>query len=466
MFLIPYRIIYQKKHPIKDKTILHPIILYISFRMAEKHKIVSKESLLPFVLVTALFFLWALPNNLNDILIPQFMKSFELTRLQAGLVQSAFYLGYFLLAMPAALIMDKYNFKTGLIIGLLLFAAGCFLFWPAAGSGRYGFFLFALFVIASGLAFLETGSNSFIAVLGDPATSEHRLNFSQSFNPLGSMTGVLIGTVFIFSGTELSNIQTEAMKSAGTYKSYLHEEIMRVGPPYLVIGCIILLLAFLIWRTKFPDEKKMTDTKGNDKGKLKALMHYPHFLRGIAAQFFYVGAQVGTWSFMIQYLKDYMQKSEKEAGAMLFISILAFGIGRFVSTALMKSIAPKKLMGAYSVINVALCATSIIMPGIIGGWALVASSFFMSLMFPTIFALSVKGLGPNTKLGGSMIIMAIIGGAVWTPLMGFISDKTHSMALAITIPLISYLFIIYYSYLGSKPSGPLYEAPETIATDS
>jgi FHS family L-fucose permease-like MFS transporter len=225
------------------------------------------------------------------------------------------------------------------------------------------------------------------------------------------------------------------------------------------------LLAFLIWRTKFPDEKKMTDTKGNDKGKLSALLHYPHFLRGIAAQFFYVGAQVGTWSFMIQYLKDYMQKSEKEAGAMLFISILAFGIGRFVSTALMKSIAPKKLMGVYSVINVALCATSILMPGMIGGWALVASSLFMSLMFPTIFALSVKGLGPNTKLGGSMIIMAIIGGAVWTPLMGFISDKTHSMALAITIPLISYLFIIYYSYIGSKPSGPLYEAPETVAID-
>jgi len=412
-------------------------------------------------LITALFFLWALPNNLNDILIPQFMKSFELNRLQAGLVQSAFYMGYFLLAMPAALIMDKYNYKTGFIIGLLLFATGCFLFWPAASTGQYGFFLFALFVIASGLAFLETGSNSFIAVLGDPATSEHRLNFSQSFNPLGSMTGVLIGTVFIFSGTELSNIQIDAMKSAGTYSAYLHEEIIRVGPPYLVIGSIILLWAFLIWRTKFPVEKRIKSADGNDKGKLSALMHYPHFLRGIAAQFFYVGAQVGTWSFMIQYLKDYMQKSEKEAGALLFISILAFGIGRFVATALMKRFEPKKLMGAYSIFNVALCAIAIFMPGIIGGWALVATSFFMSLMFPTIFALGIKGLGPNTKLGGSMIIMAIIGGAVWTPLMGFISDKTHSMALAITVPMISYLFIIYYSYVGSKPSGPLYKAEGT-----
>lgn len=433
--------------------------------MAEKHKIVSKELLLPFILVTAIFFLWALPNNLNDILIPQFMKSFELTRLKAGLVQSAFYMGYFLLAIPAALIMDKYDFKTGLIIGLLLFASGCFLFWPAASSGQYGFFLFALFVIASGLAFLETGSNSFIAVLGDPETSEHRLNFSQSFNPLGSMTGVIIGTVFIFSGTELTGIQIDAMKSAGTYSNYLHEEIMRVGPPYLVIGSILLLWAFLIWRTKFPVEKANMESTTKDKGKLSALIHYPHFVRGVAAQFFYIGAQVGTWSFMIPYLKDYMQKSEKEAGALLFISITAFGVGRFVSTALMKRIDPKKLMGAYSLINVALCSVAVLVPGFIGGWALLTTSFFMSLMFPTIFALGVKGLGPNTKLGGSMIIMAIIGGAVWTPLMGFISDNSHSMALAFTIPLISYLFIIYYSFIGSKPSGPLYDVQVSANAD-
>lgn len=429
--------------------------------MTEKHKIVSKEALLPFILVTALFFLWALPNNMNDILIPQFMKSFELSRLQAGLVQSAFYMGYFLLALPAALLMEKYDYKTGLIIGLLLFAAGCFLFWPAAATGKYGFFLFALFVIASGLAFLETGSNSFIAVLGDPATSERRLNFSQSFNPLGSMTGILIGTVFIFSGNEYSADQIDAMKAAGTYSAYIQDEIMRVGPPYLILGSIILLWAFLIWRTRFPKEKSIHTPGKNDKGKFSALWHYPHFQKGIAAQFFYVGAQVGTWSFMIQYLKDYMQKSEKEAGAMLFISIVAFGIGRFVATALMKRFEPRKLMGTYSVINVLLCAVAIFLPGIMGGWALVATSFFMSLMFPTIYALGVKGLGPNTKLGGSMIIMAIIGGAVWTPIMGYISDKTGSMALAITIPAISYLFIIYYSFVGSNPSGPIYNTTES-----
>jgi len=319
-------------------------------------------------------------------------------------------------------------------------------------------FLFALFVIASGLAFLETGANSFIAVLGDSETSEQRLNFSQSFNPLGAMSGALIGTVFIFSGNEHSASQIDAMKTAGTYNAYLHEELIRISPPYIIIGVFILFWAFLLWRTKFPVDKKLeTDTEVQSHGKLSQLFKYPHFIKGVLAQFFYVGAQVGTWSFMIQYIKDYLNKPEKEAGMFLFISLLVFGIGRFVATALMKKVEPKKLMGIFSFINIVLVTIAVLYPGTFGGYALVASSFFMSLMFPTIFALGVKGLGPNTKLGGSMIIMAIIGGAVWTPLMGLVSDKTQSMALAMILPIVSYLYIAYYSYFGCKPSGPLYE---------
>lgn len=432
----------------------------------ENQKVVSKELLMPFILVTALFYLWALPNNLNDILIPQFMKSFELSPLQAGLVQSAFYLGYFLLAIPAAYIMDRFSYKTGLIIGLLLFASGCFLFWPATLIGQYGLFLFALFVIASGLAFLETGANSFIAVLGDPATSERRLNFSQSFNPLGAMSGALIGTIFIFSGTEHAEAQISAMKAAGTYQDYLNSEILRIGPPYIIIGIVILIMAFLLWRTKFPEDKKLeTGSELKNHGKLSVLFRYPHFLKGVLAQFFYVGAQVGTWSFLIKYIKDFMLKSEKEAGYYLFISLMFFGIGRFVATALMKKIEPQKLMGIYSCFNILLLAVAIVLPGFIGGWSLVISSFFMSLMFPTIYALGIKGLGPNTKLGGSVIIMSIIGGAVWTPIMGYISGKTHSMALAMIIPLISYLYIAYYSFIGSKPSGPLFEGYHEMSTE-
>lgn len=411
-----------------------------------------------------------MPNNLNDILIPQFMKSFELNRFQAGLVQSAFYLGYFLMALPAALVMDRYNYKTGLITGLLLFAAGAFIFYPAAVIGKFELFLMALFVIASGLAFLETGANSFISVLGDPDTSAQRLNFSQAFNPLGAMTGALIGSQFIFSGVEHSTVKIETMKAAGTYNDYLHTEIMRVIPPYMVIGCIILVWAFLIWKVKFPAETdnpvKSEDKSDDSHGHISKLLKYPHFLKGILAQFFYVGAQVGTWSFLIQYVKDYLQKPEKEAGVYLVYALLAFGIGRFVSTALMRKFKPNKLMGLFSVINIALTTTAIVYPGFFGAWALVFSSFFMSLMFPTIFALGVKGLGPNTKIGGSMIIMAIIGGAIWTPLMGYISDSTQSMAYAMIVPVISYFYIVYYSYVGSKPSGPLYEGNEYKAVAS
>jgi FHS family L-fucose permease-like MFS transporter len=434
------------------------------------HKIVSKENALPFILVTALFFLWAMPNNLNDILIPQFMKSFELSRFQAGLVQSAFYLGYFLMALPAALVMDKYNYKTGLITGLLLFAAGAFIFYPAAMIGKFELFLMALFVIASGLAFLETGANSFIAVLGDPDTSAQRLNFSQAFNPLGAMTGALIGSQFIFSGVEYTTAEVEAMKAAGKYNDYLHTEIMRVIPPYMIIGCVILVWAFLIWRVKFPAETdnpvKSKDKSDDGHGHISKLLKYPHFLKGILAQFFYVGAQVGTWSFLIQYVKDYLQKPEKEAGVYLVYALFAFGIGRFVSTALMRKFQPNQLMGLFSIINIVLTSIAILHPGFFGVWALVLSSFFMSLMFPTIFALGVKGLGPNTKIGGSMIIMAIIGGAIWTPLMGYISDSTKSMAYAMIIPVVSYAYLVYYSYIGSKPSGPLYEGDEYKATAS
>jgi FHS family L-fucose permease-like MFS transporter len=207
---------------------------------------------LPFALVTALFLFWGIPSNMNDILIKQFMKSFEITRFRAGLIQSAYYLGYFLLSMPAALIMRKYSYKTGLVIGLLLYATGTSLFWPAAIVRKYEFFLLALFIVASGAAFLETGANPFIAVLGDPRTSERRLNFSQAFNPLGAVGGVLVGTIFIFSGIELKQPEVMAMKAAGTYDAYLQHETMRVVKPYLVIGTIIFIWALLILRTRFP----------------------------------------------------------------------------------------------------------------------------------------------------------------------------------------------------------------------
>jgi len=405
---------------------------------------------LPFFLVTALFFLWGIPNNLNDVLIRHFMKSFAITRFQAGLIQSAFYMGYFLLAVPAALLMRKLGYKAGFITGLVLFGTGSFLFWPAALAGRYSFFLFALFVIASGLSFLETASNPFIAQCGDPETSERRLNFSQAFNPIGAITGVLLGTIFIFSGVELNPQQITAMQADHQYDAYLRLETLRVVRPYVVLGLIALAWAALIARTKFPEIREETEAGGRERGRIMDLLRFRHFLLAVVAQFMYVGAQVGTWSYFIQYVQDYTHRPEKIAGYFLTGTLAAFGVGRFASSYLMKFIPPNKLMGIYSLINVALVAIGVFFHGWTGLWAIFVTSFFMSLMFPTIFALGLKGLGENTKIGGSLLVMAIVGGAVFAPAMGLISEAFQSLAAAYLVPLAAYLFIAYYALLGSK----------------
>lgn len=408
--------------------------------------------LTPFILVTALFFLWGIPNNLNDVLIRQFMKSFAISRFQAGLVQSAFYMGYFLLAMPAAILMRRLGYKAGFVIGLLLFGLGTLLFWPAAIVGRYGFFLFALFVIASGLSFLETASNPFIAQLGDPATSERRLNFSQAFNPLGSITGVLMGTVFIFSGVEHGPQQIATMKAQHLYDAYLRSETMRVVKPYLVLSAIAIFWALLILRTKFPSIQSEHEA-GGDRGHFRELFGYPHFWMAVAAQFMYVGAQVGTWSYFIQYVQEFTHQPEKIAGYFLTGTLAAFGVGRFSSAWLMRFVAPSTLLGIYAIVNVVLVAFGVLHPGWAGLWAVFATSFFMSLMFPTIFALGLKGLGPNTKIGGSLIVMAIVGGAILTPMMGLIAEARHSIAPAYVVPLAAYVLIAVYAFVGAKARG-------------
>jgi FHS family L-fucose permease-like MFS transporter len=418
--------------------------------------LVPKGLAVLFFLVTALFFLWGVPSNLNDVLIRQFMKSFAISRFQAGLVQSAFYMGYFLLAIPAALLMRKMGYKFGIVVGLLLFASGAFLFWPAALLGRYGFFLFALFVIASGLSFLETASNPFIAQLGSPESAARRLNFSQAFNPLGAITGVLGGTVFIFSGVELTPQQVAVMQAANTYEPYLRRETMRVVVPYLVVGMVALLWAFMIYRTKFPAIAREHENDAHcgedaqDHGSFRELLRYPNFLFAIVAQFLYVGAQVGTWSYFIQYVQDGTHEPEKIAGYFLTGTLVAFGVGRFSSAALMRYVRPAYLMGIYSLLNIGLVAVGVAFPGWVGLWAIFATSFFMSVMFPTIFALGIEGLDQNTKIGGSLIVMAIVGGAVLTPLMGWISQTQHSIAQAYMVPLFCYCGIALYSFIGVR----------------
>jgi len=416
----------------------------------QKSSFISASSVIPFILVTTLFFMWGIPNNLNGVLIKQFMKSMEISRFQAGLIQSVFYMGYFVLAVPAAMLMRRFSYKIGIVFGLLLYAVGCLLFWPAAIIGRYGVFLLALFVIASGLAFLETGANSFIALLGNPESSEQRLNFSQAFNPVGSVVGVLLGTIFIFSGVEPDRTKIAAMKIAGEYSGFLQHETMRVVKPYLGLALFALIWAFLIIKVKFPIFEAERSQSPNEKAKFKDLLRFPHFWKGVLAQFFYVGAQVATWSYFIPYVQDYTGQPEKIAGYFLTGTLVAFGLGRFSATWLMEYLKPNRLMGWYSIINIILVGFSILIPGWIGMWAIFFTSFFMSLMYPTIFASSIKGLGENTKVGGSILVMAIIGGSLCTPLMGFIAQITNSMAVAMVVPLIAYIYIGYYSFIGAR----------------
>jgi MFS transporter, FHS family, L-fucose permease len=402
--------------------------------------------LLPFILVTILFFMWGIPNNLNGVLIKQFMKSMEISRFQAGLIQSAFYMGYFVLAVPAGILMRRYSYKTGIICGLLLYSMGCMLFWPAALIGKYGFFLLALFVIASGLAFLETGANPFIARMGNPQSAEQRLNFSQAFNPIGSVTGVLLGTIFIFSGIEPGQKEIASMKLAGEYGNFLQHETMRVVKPYIGLALFALAWAILMMKVKFPKFDSELKSGNESKGSFSDLTRFPDFWKGVLAQFFYVGAQVGTWSYFIPYVQDYTGQPEKVAGYFLTGTLVAFGIGRFSATWFMRFIPANRLMGLYSTINVFLVGYSILFPGWIGMWAIFLTSFFMSLMYPTIFAISIRDLGENTKIGGSILVMAIIGGALCTPLMGYIAENTGSMAIAMTVPLIAYLYVAWYSF--------------------
>jgi MFS transporter, FHS family, L-fucose permease len=382
---------------------------------------IVRNSVLPLVLVVSLFFLWGVANNLNDILIRQFKKAFELTDFQSGLVQSAFYLGYFLFAIPAGLLMRRYGYKAGIVVGLVLYGAGAFLFYPAADLRTYGFFLFALFVIASGLSFLETSANPFVTVLGPPEGAERRLNFAQAFNPLGSITGVAIGRFFIFSGNDDAPARIAAMSPA-TRAAYDAAQSGAVQTPYVAIGIVVLVLALVILLTRFPAVHESHEPRARGEARWRELRGRWRFFFAVAAQFFYVGAQVGVWSYLIRYAEATVPgTADRRAADFLILSLGLFMLGRFASAALMRRVAPAFLLAAFAAVNTVLAALAIALPGHIGLFALIASSFFMSVMYPTIFALGVSGLGEVRKLASSLLVMAIVGGAVLTPAMGALS---------------------------------------------
>jgi len=421
--------------------------------MEEGQQVFPTGMMTLFVLVTVLFFLWGMSNNLTDILVQQFKKSFELSQFSAQLVQFANFMGYFCMAIPAALVMRKWGYRAGMVMGLVLFGGGMVLFWPAAATGSYAPFLVALFAVGCGASVLETAANPFMAQFGPAATSERRLNFAQSFNPPGTIVGVVVGARFIFSGVELKPAEVATMKAAGTYSLYLHNELLRVVPTYLALGTTVLLFALLLSRMKFPQMRGEADASGGE-GSFKALLHYPHFWLAVAANFCNVGAQISTWSSLIPYMKQYTIVSERTAAHYLEATLVALMVGRFVTTPVMKYVRPSKLLGLYGAANVLLMVVAISRPGMTGAVAIVGSAFFLSIMFPTIFALGLKGLGENTKLAGSFLVMAIVGGAIFPLGLGWIARQTGSLALGYVMPLVGFVGVGVYGFMAARFQPP------------
>jgi len=405
----------------------------------------ANKYLLPFILVTSLFFFWGLIINLDSILIPHLRKAFRLNTLQSSLVDSAVFIAYFLMAIPAGMIMQRSGFKTGIITGLLLFATGSFLFLPAANTREYAFFLGALFIIACGLAMLETAANPYATVLGPESTATQRLNLAQSFNGLAVVVAPLIGKYFILSGTEYSDAELANM-SVQAKDAYLQSEAASVKGPYIVIGILILAVAILFLLTRLPDIK---EEKTERKNLLHTLRHQ-HLLWAVIAQFFYVGAQVCVTSFFINLAKRSAGLNEKDAANYLVGYGIAFMAGRFFGTFLMKNIQPAKLLSIYAVVNILLSVVAVFSKGMITVYALIGIGFFMSIMFPTIFALGIKGLGHETKMASSLIIMAIVGGALLPPVLGYISDATKNIQTGYLVPLICFIVVLFFGVKGYK----------------
>ena len=391
------------------------------------------------ILITALFFLWGFALNLNPILIPHLKKACQLTDTQSAFIDSALYIAYLLLAIPAGKFMKRYGFKSGIIFGLILFAGGAFLFYPASVNRIYGFFLGAIFIMGCGMAFLETAANPYVIVLGDPETATQRINFAQSFNGLAASIAPLIGGAFILSGKTLSADQKSIM-SPPQLNNYLNHEAAAVQIPYLVIGLVVLSVAFMIYRTKLPEITNV-DSSLEIEG---SIFREKNLMFGVLAQFFYVGAQACVSSFFIRFSDKVAAMGEKSAAFYLFIALMAFMIGRFVGSALIRFFPAAKLLAIYSIINMFLLILAVSLHGKFPVYALIGVEFFMSIMFPTIFSLGIRGLGSKTKESSSLLIMAIVGGAVFPVLMGRVSDMS-SIQTAYLVPAVCFIVVLLFA---------------------
>jgi FHS family L-fucose permease-like MFS transporter len=463
-----------------------------------KQRIIPKNALWPFILLTSLFFAWAVPNNLTDTMLAAFKRIMSMTDSKTAWIQVVCYLlGYGCCAIPGALFIKKYTYKSGVLLGLLLYAGGCFLFYPAMlclqinADVSFIMYLVAIFILFAGLSVLETATNSYVCAIGPEETATQRLNFSQSFNPFGAIAGVVISQVFILSQLNLFTASERATLPASELAEIQGVELNSVTMTYVALGLVMLGLLFAILFTRMPKLKE-----GGQKPELaatfKRLIKNRNYVWGVVAQFFYVGAQISVWSFVIRYvmqqlnldgvvaalgdtaspaeivtalrnvepiaavfynvcewlnLDDLLPRTSEQAGATYYIlSLVLFVVFRFICTGLMKYIRPRHILSALAVTAVVCCLLTVYGKGFVGVYALMGITGCMSLMFPTIYGTGIRGLGDDTKLGGAGMVMAIAGAALLTQIQGIVSDSS-SIALAYWIPTIAFAIIAYYSLI-------------------
>ena len=425
-----------------------------------KEKLIAPGNLIPFILITSLFLLWGLANNMTDTLLAAFKRIMSMTDARTSLIQISCYgLGYFIFALPAAIYVKRFSYKSGVLLGLGLYILGCLMFFPAKMTGNYFHFLGALWILFGGLSILETAANPYIIAMGKESTGTRRLNLAQSFNPLGSIMGVVISQIFILSELNTASATERAAMASADLQTIQQGELNAVTMTYVTIGLLLLILWIVIAFVKMP---KASDAGSKvDLGPtLKRLLKNKNYVMGVAAQFFYVGAQIGVWSFTIRYAMGALNlehivlpagKTPEQIAATYYIaSLILFASSRFIFTFLMKFFKPSSLLAFAAVMSIISSLVVIFGSGMVGVIALVSISGFMSLMFPTIFGQAVYGLGDDTKIGGSGLIMAILGGAVVTFFQGRVSDLTGNINYSYIIPLICFVIITYYAIASRK----------------
>src|ERR1700751_172275 len=408
--------------------------------------------ILPLALVTSLFFLWAIGVNLNDILIQHLKKAFGLTDFQSSLIQSAFFGGYFLAALPAGWLLERVGYKRGILVGLLVCSTGAILFIPAASVRVYGFFLFALFVMACGQSVLEVAANPYVTLLGPPESSERRLNLAQSFNAVGAVVTPFIGAAFILSALEYSREKLTTMTPT-ELAAYRTAVVSTVRIPYLVIAGLFLAYAVVIFLSQLPEVGATDGTVSQEstREELRDIWRYGHLVKGVIAQFFYVGAQIGVGSFVIRLAQHSIPGMlQKDASFYLKLHLIGFMLGRFSGSYIMKRVPAARLLSLFALSTLIGLLVVLLGSGVAPLWAIVLIGFFHSIMFPTIFALSIKQLGRYTKLGSSLLVASILGGAVCPAIMGFILDHSN-IRVAFIVPLICQAYVLYFAVRGYRP---------------